>query len=90
MLIDMGQRDTMSPSRSILDLERSFNALKSESTEVEICLGKSSQSGPRPLLLLQFADFPDPMLYSDYLPELSRHLSCGDPGRPDLDADQVS
>ncbi|XP_067092393.1 mitogen-activated protein kinase kinase kinase 4 isoform X2 [Osmerus mordax] len=39
---------------------------------------------------LEFADFPDPMLYSDYLPELSRHLSCEDPGRPDLDADQVS
>uniref|UniRef100_A0A673ZAW4 Mitogen-activated protein kinase kinase kinase 4 n=1 Tax=Salmo trutta TaxID=8032 RepID=A0A673ZAW4_SALTR len=35
--------------------------------------------------------FPDPMLYSDYLPELSRHLSsCSAPGGPELGADQVS
>jgi mitogen-activated protein kinase kinase kinase 4 len=31
------------------------------------------------------------MLYSDYLPELSRHLSsCSTPGGPELGADQVS
>ncbi|XP_076598523.1 mitogen-activated protein kinase kinase kinase 4 isoform X3 [Chaetodon auriga] len=39
---------------------------------------------------LEFADFPDPMLYSDYLPELSRHESCSDPAHPELGADQVS
>ncbi|XP_071337008.1 mitogen-activated protein kinase kinase kinase 4 isoform X2 [Trachinotus anak] len=39
---------------------------------------------------LEFADFPDPMLYSDYLPELSRHLSCSGPAHPELGADQVS
>ncbi|XP_047459516.1 mitogen-activated protein kinase kinase kinase 4 isoform X2 [Mugil cephalus] len=39
---------------------------------------------------LEFADFPDPMLYSDYLPELSRHLSCSHPTDPKLGADQVS
>uniref|UniRef100_A0A671XQ82 Mitogen-activated protein kinase kinase kinase 4 n=1 Tax=Sparus aurata TaxID=8175 RepID=A0A671XQ82_SPAAU len=39
---------------------------------------------------LEFADFPDPMLYSDYLPELSRHESCGGPAHPELEADQVS
>ncbi|XP_008276953.1 mitogen-activated protein kinase kinase kinase 4 isoform X3 [Stegastes partitus] len=39
---------------------------------------------------LEFADFPDPMLYSDYLPELSRHVSCSDPTDPELGADQVS
>lgn len=39
---------------------------------------------------LQFADFPDPMLYSDYLPELSRHLSCSHSKDPELRADQVS
>uniref|UniRef100_A0A673Z7X5 Mitogen-activated protein kinase kinase kinase 4 n=1 Tax=Salmo trutta TaxID=8032 RepID=A0A673Z7X5_SALTR len=39
----------------------------------------------------EFTDFPDPMLYSDYLPELSRHLSsCSAPGGPELGADQVS
>uniref|UniRef100_A0A8C8M7R8 Mitogen-activated protein kinase kinase kinase 4 n=1 Tax=Oncorhynchus tshawytscha TaxID=74940 RepID=A0A8C8M7R8_ONCTS len=39
----------------------------------------------------EFTDFPDPMLYSDYLPELSRHLSsCSTPGGPELGADQVS
>jgi len=41
-------------------------------------------------LYLQFADFPDPMLYSDYLPELSRHVSCGGAADPELGADQVS
>lgn len=42
-------------------------------------------------VLLQFADFPDPMLYSDYLPELSRHHeSCGGPANPDLGAENVS
>lgn len=42
-------------------------------------------------LLLQFADFPDPMLYSDYLPELSRHHeSCGGPANPELGAENVS
>lgn len=42
-------------------------------------------------LLLQFADFPDPMLYSDYLPELSRHHeSCGGPANPELGAEHVS
>ncbi|XP_039995124.1 mitogen-activated protein kinase kinase kinase 4 isoform X4 [Xiphias gladius] len=39
---------------------------------------------------LEFADFPDPMLYSDYLPELSRHVSCSGPAHPELRADQVS
>lgn len=39
---------------------------------------------------LQFADFPDPMLYSDYLPELSRHQSCSGPEQPELGAEQVS
>uniref|UniRef100_A0A3Q1F6K0 Mitogen-activated protein kinase kinase kinase 4 n=1 Tax=Acanthochromis polyacanthus TaxID=80966 RepID=A0A3Q1F6K0_9TELE len=39
---------------------------------------------------LEFADFPDPMLYSDYLPELSRHLSYSGPTDPELEADQVS
>ncbi|XP_049927192.1 mitogen-activated protein kinase kinase kinase 4 isoform X3 [Epinephelus moara] len=40
---------------------------------------------------LEFADFPDPMLYSDYLPELSRHVSCsGHALNPELGADQVS
>ncbi|XP_053188916.1 mitogen-activated protein kinase kinase kinase 4 isoform X2 [Scomber japonicus] len=39
---------------------------------------------------LQFADFPDPMLYSDYLPELSRHGSCSGSAHPELGADQVS
>uniref|UniRef100_A0A8C7GCV2 Mitogen-activated protein kinase kinase kinase 4 n=1 Tax=Oncorhynchus kisutch TaxID=8019 RepID=A0A8C7GCV2_ONCKI len=39
----------------------------------------------------EFTDFPDPMLNSDYLPELSRHLSsCSTPGGPELGADQVS
>uniref|UniRef100_A0A8C7J6M1 Mitogen-activated protein kinase kinase kinase 4 n=1 Tax=Oncorhynchus kisutch TaxID=8019 RepID=A0A8C7J6M1_ONCKI len=39
----------------------------------------------------EFTDFPDPMLYSDYLPELSRHLSsCSAPYGPELGADQVS
>lgn len=42
-------------------------------------------------MLLQFADFPDPMLYSDYLPELSRHHeSCGVPANPELGAEDVS
>ncbi|XP_028279313.1 mitogen-activated protein kinase kinase kinase 4 isoform X2 [Parambassis ranga] len=39
---------------------------------------------------LEFADFPDPMMYSDYLPELSRHVSCSGPTDPELGADQVS
>ncbi|XP_069000987.1 mitogen-activated protein kinase kinase kinase 4 isoform X1 [Embiotoca jacksoni] len=39
---------------------------------------------------LEFADFPDPMLYSDYLPELARHVSCSGPTDPELGADQVS
>lgn len=39
---------------------------------------------------LEFSDFPDPMLYSDYLPELSRHVSCSGPTHPELGADQVS
>ncbi|KAM4607751.1 mitogen-activated protein kinase kinase kinase 4 isoform 1-T1 [Polymixia lowei] len=38
----------------------------------------------------EFADFPDPMMYSDYLPELSRHVSCSGPTHPGLGADQVS
>ncbi|XP_056147549.1 mitogen-activated protein kinase kinase kinase 4 [Lampris incognitus] len=38
----------------------------------------------------EFADYPDPMLYSDYLPELSRHVSCSGPAHPELGADQVS
>lgn len=43
-----------------------------------------------PIFHLQFSDFPDPMLYSDYLPELSRHVSCSGPAHPELGADQVS
>ncbi|XP_016892956.1 mitogen-activated protein kinase kinase kinase 4 isoform X2 [Cynoglossus semilaevis] len=39
---------------------------------------------------LEFADFPDPMLYSDYLPELSRHLSCSGPAHTKMGVDQVS
>uniref|UniRef100_A0A3Q3II55 Mitogen-activated protein kinase kinase kinase 4 n=1 Tax=Monopterus albus TaxID=43700 RepID=A0A3Q3II55_MONAL len=39
---------------------------------------------------LEFADFPDPMLYSDYLPELSRHVYCSGSAHPELGADQVS
>uniref|UniRef100_A0A3B3YTS8 Mitogen-activated protein kinase kinase kinase 4 n=1 Tax=Poecilia mexicana TaxID=48701 RepID=A0A3B3YTS8_9TELE len=39
---------------------------------------------------LEFADLPDPMLYSDYLPELSRHMSCSSQTDPELGADQVS
>ncbi|KAK2824175.1 hypothetical protein Q5P01_021350 [Channa striata] len=39
---------------------------------------------------LEFADFPDPMLYSDYLPELSRHVSCSGTAHPELGPDQVS
>ncbi|KAM3605542.1 uncharacterized protein V6R79_000461 [Siganus canaliculatus] len=39
---------------------------------------------------LEFADFPDPMLYSDYLPELSRHESFSVAAHPELGADQVS
>lgn len=34
----------------------------------------------------EFSDFPDPMLYSDYLPELSRSVSCSSTGH----LDQVS
>lgn len=41
-------------------------------------------------LRLQFADFPDPMVYSDYLPELSRHESCSGPANPELGAEEVS
>uniref|UniRef100_A0A8C7J6V9 Mitogen-activated protein kinase kinase kinase 4 n=1 Tax=Oncorhynchus kisutch TaxID=8019 RepID=A0A8C7J6V9_ONCKI len=40
---------------------------------------------------VELTNFPDPMLYSDYLPELSRHLSsCSAPYGPELGADQVS
>uniref|UniRef100_A0A3P9QHS0 Mitogen-activated protein kinase kinase kinase 4 n=1 Tax=Poecilia reticulata TaxID=8081 RepID=A0A3P9QHS0_POERE len=39
---------------------------------------------------LEFADLPDPMMYSDYLPELSRHISCSSQTDPELGADQVS
>ncbi|MED6280173.1 Mitogen-activated protein kinase kinase kinase 4 [Characodon lateralis] len=39
---------------------------------------------------LEFADLPDPMLYSDYLPELSRHVSCNSANDPEHGADQVS
>ncbi|XP_034041558.1 mitogen-activated protein kinase kinase kinase 4 isoform X3 [Thalassophryne amazonica] len=38
----------------------------------------------------QFADFPDPMMYSDCLPELSRHVSCSGPADSKLGEDQVS
>uniref|UniRef100_A0A6Q2YGU6 Mitogen-activated protein kinase kinase kinase 4 n=1 Tax=Esox lucius TaxID=8010 RepID=A0A6Q2YGU6_ESOLU len=38
----------------------------------------------------EFTDFPDPMLDSDYLPELSRHRSsCTGSGSPTLGADRV-
>lgn len=43
-----------------------------------------------PIFHRQFADSQDPMLYSDYLPELSRHVSCCGPAHPELGADQVS
>ncbi|XP_075874898.1 mitogen-activated protein kinase kinase kinase 4 isoform X3 [Nelusetta ayraudi] len=39
---------------------------------------------------LEFADFPDPMLYSDYLPELSRHEAFSCSANPDLGAEEVS
>ncbi|XP_061914314.1 mitogen-activated protein kinase kinase kinase 4 isoform X2 [Entelurus aequoreus] len=39
---------------------------------------------------LEFADFPDPMLYNDYLPELSHQGSCAGSADPELGADQVS
>ncbi|XP_068183821.1 mitogen-activated protein kinase kinase kinase 4 isoform X2 [Antennarius striatus] len=39
---------------------------------------------------LEFTDFPDPMLYSDYLPELSRYEACNGSAHQDLGADQVS
>ncbi|XP_037541125.1 mitogen-activated protein kinase kinase kinase 4 [Nematolebias whitei] len=40
---------------------------------------------------LEFADSPDPMMYSDYLPELSHHvLSTSCQTDPKLGADQVS
>lgn len=40
---------------------------------------------------LQFEDSPDPMMYSDYLPELSNHvLSTSCQTDPKLGADQVS
>ncbi|XP_068597107.1 mitogen-activated protein kinase kinase kinase 4 [Brachionichthys hirsutus] len=39
---------------------------------------------------LEFADFPDPMLYSDYLPELSRYETFSDAAHQDLGADHVS
>ncbi|XP_037127428.1 mitogen-activated protein kinase kinase kinase 4 isoform X1 [Syngnathus acus] len=39
---------------------------------------------------LEFSDFPDPILYNDYLPELSRHGSCSSLAEPELGADQVS
>ncbi|XP_077438507.1 mitogen-activated protein kinase kinase kinase 4 isoform X2 [Vanacampus margaritifer] len=39
---------------------------------------------------LEFADFPDPMLYNDYLPELSRHGSCSGSAEPELGTDQLS
>ncbi|KAM9364091.1 mitogen-activated protein kinase kinase kinase 4 isoform 2-T2 [Pholidichthys leucotaenia] len=38
----------------------------------------------------EFADFPDPMLYSDYLPEISHPVSCSGPTDPELGANQVS
>lgn len=56
------------------------------------CRKSFSQSSDHDVLPLysQFADFPDPMLYSDYLPELSRNdaLSCS--ADPDLGAEEVS
>ncbi|KAJ8248280.1 hypothetical protein GJAV_G00240310 [Gymnothorax javanicus] len=39
---------------------------------------------------LEFSEFPDPLLYSDYLPELSRHLSCGGLEFKQAGAEQVS
>uniref|UniRef100_A0A1A8MDP8 Mitogen-activated protein kinase kinase kinase 4 n=2 Tax=Nothobranchius pienaari TaxID=704102 RepID=A0A1A8MDP8_9TELE len=44
----------------------------------------------RHTLAVEFADFPDPMMDSEYLPELSRHLSCSGPTDPESEADQVS
>ncbi|XP_064174372.1 mitogen-activated protein kinase kinase kinase 4 isoform X2 [Anguilla rostrata] len=38
----------------------------------------------------EFSEFPDPLLYSDYLPELSRHLSCGGRGLGDAGTERVS
>jgi len=39
--------------------------------------------------VVQFADFPDPTLDCDYLPELSRPASCTGPALPELGADEV-
>ncbi|XP_062375266.1 mitogen-activated protein kinase kinase kinase 4 isoform X2 [Sardina pilchardus] len=38
----------------------------------------------------EFSDFPDPMLYSDYLPELSRHLAHSGPAGEEAEQESVS
>ncbi|KAJ8396075.1 hypothetical protein AAFF_G00026070 [Aldrovandia affinis] len=38
----------------------------------------------------EFSDFPDPRLYSDYLPELSRHLCYSSSGGEEVGVGQVS
>ncbi|XP_036402784.1 mitogen-activated protein kinase kinase kinase 4 isoform X2 [Megalops cyprinoides] len=38
----------------------------------------------------EYSELPDALLYSDYLPELSRHLSCGGAGFEDTGAGCVS
>ncbi|XP_076141895.1 mitogen-activated protein kinase kinase kinase 4 isoform X1 [Alosa pseudoharengus] len=38
----------------------------------------------------EFSDFPDPMLYSDYLPELSRHLACSGHSGEEAEQESVS
>uniref|UniRef100_A0A669F5V8 Mitogen-activated protein kinase kinase kinase 4 n=1 Tax=Oreochromis niloticus TaxID=8128 RepID=A0A669F5V8_ORENI len=53
-------------------------------------MDRSLQRSRAALKIKPFADFPDPMLYSDYLPELSRHDQCSGPADPELGADQVS
>ncbi|XP_012672519.2 mitogen-activated protein kinase kinase kinase 4 isoform X2 [Clupea harengus] len=38
----------------------------------------------------EFSDFPDPLLYSDYLPELSRHQACSGQSGEGEEQDSVS
>lgn len=39
---------------------------------------------------LQFSECADPLLYSDYLPELCRNLSCSSPGNEEAETGLVS
>ncbi|KAL2083024.1 hypothetical protein ACEWY4_020797 [Coilia grayii] len=38
----------------------------------------------------EYSDFPDPLLYSDYLPELSRHLACSGQSGEEAEQESVS